>query len=122
EKAYQAALVKAQEDSQKEGFLSQAYAQYLIAKSEPNATVRFEGVDAFIGSPHDFGPSLDGIAGTIAKLPLTTEATLFKGVGLGTPAGSGDGYGVILEKNKPIRVLYSNLANTSYNGKKSLAS
>ncbi|MVX59140.1 hypothetical protein E5983_05720 [Streptococcus danieliae] len=89
-----------------------------MAKSEPNATVRFEGVDAFIGSPHDFGPSLDGISGTIAKLPLTTEATLFKGVGSGTPAGSGDGYGVILEKNKPIRVLYSNLANTSYNGKK----
>lgn len=118
EKAYQAALTKAQEDSQKEGFLSQAYAQYLIAKSEPNASLRFEGVDSFIGSSHDFGPSLDGIAGTIANLPLTTEATLFKGVGSGTPAGSGDGYGVILEKNKPIRVLYSNLSNTSYNGRK----
>lgn len=118
EKAYQAALKKAQEDSQKEGFLSQAYAQYLIAKSEPNASVRFEGVDSFIGSSHDFGPGLDGIAGTIAKLPLTNEATLFKGAGSGTPAGSGDGYGLILEKNKPIRVLYSNLSNTSYNGKK----
>lgn len=62
EKAYQAALTKAQEDSRKEGFLSQAYAQYLIAKSEPNASVRFEGVNSFISSSHDFGPSLDGIA------------------------------------------------------------
>lgn len=118
DKAYQTALAKAQEDSQKDGFLSQVYAQYLIAKSEPNATVHFEGVKSFIAPSHDFGSGLDGVAGTINKLPLTKEATLFKGVGSETPAGSGDGYGLILEKNQPIRVSYTNLANTSYNGQK----
>ncbi|MCU0083112.1 GbpC/Spa domain-containing protein [Streptococcus danieliae] len=118
EKAYQVALTKAQADSQKDGFLSQVYAQYLIAKSEPNASVRFEGVSSFIASSHDFGSGLDGVAGTIGKLPLTSQATLFKGVGSGTPAGSGDGYGLILEKNQPIRVSYTNLANTSYKGQK----
>ena len=117
-KAYQTALAKAQEDSQKDGFLSQVYAQYLIAKSEPNATVHFEGVKSFIAPSHDFASGLDGVAGTIDKLPLTNQATLFKGVGSGTPAGSGDGYGLILEKNQPIRVSYTNLANTSYNGQK----
>ncbi len=118
EKAYQVALTKAQADSQKDGFLSQVYAQYLIAKSEPNASVRFEGVSSFIASSHDFGSGLDGVAGTIGKLPLTSQATLFKGVGSRTPAGSGDGYGLILEKNQPIRVSYTNLANTSYKGQK----
>ena len=118
EKAHQAALTKAQADSQKDGFLSQVYAQYLIAKSEPNASVRFEGVSSFIASSHDFGSGLDGVAGTIDKLPLTSQATLFKGVGSGTPAGSGDGYGLILEKNQPIRVSYTNLTNTSYKGQK----
>lgn len=115
--AYQEALQKAQTESQKEGALSQVYAQYLIAKSEPNATVTFEGVDFFIDPSHKFGNGLDGIAGTISKLPLTTKASLFKEVGAGTPAGSGNGYGLILEQNKPIQVTYNNLTNTSYNGK-----
>lgn len=49
---------------------------------------------------------------------MTTEANLFKEVGAGTPAGSGNGYGLILEQNKPIQVTYNNLTNTSYNGKR----
>ncbi|NYS32234.1 hypothetical protein HZZ02_00245 [Streptococcus danieliae] len=89
-----------------------------MAKSESNASVRFEGVKSFIAPSHDFGSGLDGVAGTIDKLPLTSQATLFKGVGSGTPAGSGDGYGLILEKNQPIRVSYTNLTNTSYKGQK----
>lgn len=115
---YDAAFAQAQAKTTEEGHLSQVEAQYFIFQSEPNAQVSFQGVDSFIDASHDFGEWLVGIGGDISTLPLTNQPVLFQGVGSATPTGSSDGYGLILEKNKPIQVIYTGLQQTSYRGQR----
>lgn len=115
--AYEERLSQAQANTVKKGNLSRVQAQYLIFKSEPNATVSFEGVDKFFAPNYPFGTDLAGISYNFSDIPLTSKPSLAKGVGSATAAGSGDGYGLILEKGKPISVIYRNLEKSSYNGR-----
>ncbi|MGT2964534.1 GbpC/Spa domain-containing protein [Streptococcus acidominimus] len=117
-KAYDAEVAEAEKLTQTDGYLSQVSAQYLISRSEPNATVRFEGVTKFIGSSHQFGNALSGIGGSVSELPISHTPILSRGAGAATAAKAGDGYGLILEKGKPITVIYSGLEQTSYDGQK----
>lgn len=116
--AYDTEVTEAEKQTKTDGYLSQVSAQYLISRSEPNARVSFEGVTTFIASSHQFGNTLSGIGGKAADLPVSDTATLFRGVGAATAAKAGDGYGLILEKGKPITVIYSGLEQTSYDGQK----
>lgn len=116
--AYDTEVAQAEKMTKTDGYLSQVSAQYLISRSEPNATVTFKGVDKFIAPSHHFGNGLSGIGSKASELPLTNTPTLFRGVGAATAAKAGDGYGLILEKGKPITVIYSGLEQTSYDGQK----
>lgn len=116
--AYDTEVTEAEKQTKTDGYLSQVSAQYLISRSEPNARVSFEGVTTFIASSHQFGNTLSGIGGKATDLPVSDTATLFRGVGAATAAKAGDGYGLILEKGKPITVIYSGLEQTSYDGQK----
>ncbi|WP_277290658.1 GbpC/Spa domain-containing protein, partial [Streptococcus orisratti] len=114
---YNEKLKEAEKNTKKDGYLSQVYAQYLIFRSEPNATVNFEGVSDFFDSNHDFGTTLSGIGGNPDTIITSNVPYLAKGVGGATAAGAADGYGLILKKNQPITVTYTGLEKSSYRGR-----
>nr|WP_165209632.1 SspB-related isopeptide-forming adhesin [Streptococcus sp. ZJ373] len=106
---YQEALKKAEEKKNEEGYLSQAMAQPLIFRQEDNAITSLE--------PSVKQYTKDELTDYIAALPIDTPSKEIIDI-INNMEDLADGTRVVLKKGVPLTVTYTNLENSTFDGKK----
>ncbi|GAB6711118.1 hypothetical protein BOVMAS05_11500 [Streptococcus uberis] len=121
---YQAKLEEAKANTSKDGYLSEAIAQNLVFKDEPNAIVSsIDGAYKFISSekvietgysvwtwdPQYWLNDNNNFTSTLDEKPKTnTDKGVFDNAS----------YWIIAKKDQPVTITYDNLINSSYKGEK----
>lgn len=106
--AYNAAMEELERKKNEDGYMTKPYPQLLTFKSEPNATLTVSGKKYTRGE----------FSSEVRSWNLGTEPwryAYFDALNNGQPNSAAR---VMLEKDKPFVATYTNLTNSSYNGKK----
>ena len=108
--AYNQAMAKLEQRKKEDGYLSQPASQQLVFKSEPNANLRFkDGVKEY---------TKDEWTKAFATFGVKDKDKVAQFDYLNKTADPKLGSRIILEKDKPVTAVYTNLTNSSFNGRK----
>ena len=108
--AYNEAMAKLEQRKKEDGYLSQPASQQLVFKSEPNANLRFkDGVKEY---------TKDEWTKAFATFGVKDKDKVAQFDYLNKTADPKLGSRIILEKDKPVTAVYTNLTNSSFNGRK----
>ncbi|MGX7112692.1 GbpC/Spa domain-containing protein [Gemella cuniculi] len=113
---YKKAMAELEKRKNEDGYLTKPHSQTLIFKSEPNANMN---VSTTTYTKEEFPGVVRNIVGTqVNQLGWAFFEQLNNGLGSGEKWINSKDRRVVLTKNQPVTVTYTNLQHSMYNGKK----